>query len=239
MSSHKYKGIATRQCRICLSTFRKRKNLVMHMKRDHGEGFTCDICQKKYSDIYTIRAHMKKVHIKSNLNAFICPKCGRSFNCRSKMNHHEKTNCNQTAIFKCKICDKAYITHSGLRCHVLKHSDKLPHVCSICGKGFINNYQLKKHERRHNGEKPHACEVCGKRFSHKETLNTHASVHTGIKPYFCQGCGDRFSCISNLKAHRRSRQDTCALLPIITSIKKLREIEQSTPKVCLTFKSST
>lgn len=205
-------------CRICLQRFNTKRILEDHMKNVHGGNFTCDICQRKFCSIYTIRTHMRKFHEKNarSNSIHICSKCGRNFASRFVLVNHELSDCGQKPIFKCKLCDKAYNSHGGLKSHILTHTGRLPYTCSYCNKAFRNSHQLKIHVRSHTGQKPLVCEFCQKGFAHRETLLTHLSMHTGIKRFLCQSCGDRFSCISNLKAHRRSRPDTCAQLPIIT-----------------------
>lgn len=198
----------------------------------HQDILTCEHCQKVLSSRDVLRKHIQIYHEKVERvkTLHVCSKCGISVSSKYILMNHEKSDCGRAPRNKCDICGKSYSTLGYLRSHMRIHTGALPHVCAECGKAFRNGHQLIAHSRVHTGARPYVCEVCGKGFSHRETLLTHSSMHTGLKRFCCQGCGERFSCISNLKAHRRSRQDTCALLPMITKVSAWPILQNSQPK---------
>ena len=83
-----------------------------------------------------------------------------------------------------------------------RKSTDVMYRCKFCNKAFISLDQKQIHERTHTGEKPYICSVCGMGFAQKGNLNYHFRVHTGEKPYECDICGKGFTRRNKLRAHR-------------------------------------
>lgn len=106
---------------------------------------------------------------------------------------------NQDALFKCKNCDKSYLTPGALKMHIRTHT--LPCKCKICGKSFSRPWLLQGHYRTHTGEKPFKCEVCSRAFADRSNLRAHMQTHSFIKKYHCNTCERTFSRMSLLNRH--------------------------------------
>lgn len=160
---------------------------------------------------------------------FCRPKCdshsmnlisGASFTNRSYLDAHEKSDCGRSPTFKCEDCGKLFISKFALKNHRIVHSEDRQFACDICKKRFKNNYTLKTHSITHSNEKPYQCQHCDKRFADAAYLKTHMTLHEEIKRYVCYCCGTRFPTNSALHKHRKTRKDTCALVPIQPPLKK-------------------
>ena len=131
---------------------------------------------------------------------------------------------NESAIFRCNICNKEYNVHFYLKQHIKKvHEEKKScnfqqstihddqkhdeghkaHKCEPCGKSFSTAGYLKVHIHTvHEGHKDYKCESCGKSFTQTSSLKTHIrSVHEGRRDHTCDSCAKSFSEASHLKRH--------------------------------------
>jgi hypothetical protein len=102
-------------------------------------------------------------------------------------------------IFKCKNCDKCYMTSGALKMHIRTHT--LPCKCKVCGKSFSRPWLLQGHYRTHTGEKPFKCEICYRAFADRSNLRAHMQTHSFIKKYHCNYCERTFSRMSLLNRH--------------------------------------
>lgn len=135
------------------------------------------------------------------------------------LNAHEESDCGRSPIYKCDECGKTLSTKTSLQTHQITHSDERQYPCTVCEKRFKCKSNLKSHIRTHSGVKQFKCPYCDKHFLDVCGMKLHTIVHTGIKRYVCYGCGERFPSNSNLHKHRKTRQDTCALVPIQPPLK--------------------
>ena len=102
-------------------------------------------------------------------------------------------------VFRCKNCDKSYVTPGALKMHIRTHT--LPCKCKLCGKSFSRPWLLQGHYRTHTGEKPFKCEVCFRAFADRSNLRAHMQTHSYIKKYHCSNCERTFSRMSLLNRH--------------------------------------
>jgi len=102
-------------------------------------------------------------------------------------------------MFKCKSCEKSYLTTGALKMHIRTHT--LPCKCKVCGKSFSRPWLLQGHYRTHTGEKPFKCEICYRAFADRSNLRAHMQTHSFIKKYQCKSCDRTFSRMSLLNRH--------------------------------------
>ncbi len=108
------------------------------------------------------------------------------------------SKCNEQ-FFKCKSCEKSYLTTGALKMHIRTHT--LPCKCKVCGKSFSRPWLLQGHYRTHTGEKPFKCEICFRAFADRSNLRAHMQTHSFIKKYQCKNCDRTFSRMSLLNRH--------------------------------------
>jgi uncharacterized Zn-finger protein len=117
-------------------------------------------------------------------------------------------------LFKCKSCEKSYLTTGALKMHIRTHT--LPCKCKVCGKSFSRPWLLQGHYRTHTGEKPFKCEICYRAFADRSNLRAHMQTHSFIKKYQCKSCDRTFSRMSLLNRHYGN--SNCSLMQL--NIKK-------------------
>jgi hypothetical protein len=133
-----------------------------------------------------------------------------SKNMRSENKNYVTSNLNVTPAnlsnnelnYKCKSCEKSYLTPGALKMHIRTHT--LPCKCKICGKSFSRPWLLQGHYRTHTGEKPFKCEICFRAFADRSNLRAHMQTHSFIKKYHCNNCDRTFSRMSLLNRHHEN-----------------------------------
>ncbi|XP_055684311.1 gastrula zinc finger protein XlCGF58.1-like [Lutzomyia longipalpis] len=213
---HIIDGKIRTKCKYCGDFFDDYNTLMEHKETVHWDKFTCKICNKFLKGEGNLAHHLNIKHPElklSNRRKHLCGKCGKSFNNKTAHRDHEQSDCGRSPQHQCDICKKFLYSRGSLKTHKYTHSVVKPYQCSYCKKYFLTRQSMQEHETTHTGERPFKCPHCSKTFGHKKTLSTHLLVHTGDKPYMCSGCGQRFACLSNLRVHRKSRSNSCDLIP--------------------------
>ncbi|XP_038666192.1 zinc finger protein 236-like isoform X2 [Scyliorhinus canicula] len=206
------------RCDQCPTSFNMELNLLLHKATHNAVDPTCPVCNKRFSRVASLKAHIMLHEKEENL---ICTECGDEFTLQSQLSRHleeHRQELNGSRVHSCKICTKEYERASQLREHMKshyrvrsslstkqykRHVDRsgFSHRCEHCGKTFQKPSQLIRHIRIHTGERPFKCGDCGKAFNQKGALQIHMIKHTGEKPHFCLFCPASFSQRGNLRAH--------------------------------------
>ncbi|XP_053103138.1 zinc finger protein 236 isoform X2 [Hemicordylus capensis] len=205
------------RCDQCPMSFNVEFNLTLHKCTHNGEDPSCPVCNKKFSRVASLKAHIMLHEKEENL---ICSECGDEFTLQSQLalhmeEHRQELTGNKTHI--CKTCKKEVETSSQLKEHMKTHykirvsntrsynrnidRSGFTYSCPHCGKTFQKPSQLTRHVRIHTGERPFKCSECGKAFNQKGALQTHMIKHTGEKPHSCAFCPAAFSQKGNLQSH--------------------------------------
>ncbi|XP_060630945.2 zinc finger protein 236 isoform X2 [Anolis sagrei] len=205
------------RCDQCPMSFNVEFNLTLHKCTHNGEDPTCPVCNKKFSRVASLKAHIMLHEKEENL---ICSECGDEFTLHSQLVLHMEEHRQELSGSKthtCKTCKKEVETSSQLREHMKTHykirvsntrsynrnidRSGFTYSCPHCGKTFQKPSQLTRHVRIHTGERPFKCSECGKAFNQKGALQTHMIKHTGEKPHACAFCPAAFSQKGNLQSH--------------------------------------
>uniref|UniRef100_A0A8B9CNQ1 Zinc finger protein 236 n=1 Tax=Anser brachyrhynchus TaxID=132585 RepID=A0A8B9CNQ1_9AVES len=205
------------RCDQCPMSFNVEFNLTLHKCTHNGEDPTCPVCNKKFSRVASLKAHIMLHEKEENL---ICSECGDEFTLQSQLSIHMEEHRQElagTRIHSCKSCKKEFETSSQLKEHMKTHYKRrvsntrsynrnidrsgFTYSCPHCGKTFQKPSQLTRHVRIHTGERPFKCSECGKAFNQKGALQTHMIKHTGEKPHACAFCPAAFSQKGNLQSH--------------------------------------
>lgn len=163
------------KCRYCPVIFeferiRENHEIKLHNTRER----TCKICNEVFINRYKKRVHCIKVHkAKTKVTSVPCGACGKQYNCSWRLKKHIRQEHLMERNYKCDLCDKAFLLLSGLKKHMLVHSDAKKFECDDCDKKFKTKYALIVHMRTHTNEKPFKCDVCKQRFTQKIGLKSH------------------------------------------------------------------
>lgn len=166
------------RCSECSKKFDSKKKLMVHAL-DHQTPFFCDICKMSFQHRRGFKKHMRchGIQVKPGLIRYKCMQC--SVNCS---------------------------TLSGLRTHILTHTEHKPHLCDKCGLTFRRLQTLRMHEITvHNAKASHMCHQCGSSSTSRKSLLRHIQcVHAGIRRFICGLCGTRFLQNQDLRRHLKS-----------------------------------
>lgn len=141
------------ECRQCEKTFKEARHLTIHehshLPKEQKFTHQCQHCDKKYSSIFSLRHHIKHVHVKSP--AFQCQFCSKEFSRKANLDSHLSHVHTRDRNFECDICGLKVKTKGILRNHKLLHSNNPADLkeCQICSKQFKTQNQLINHIARH------------------------------------------------------------------------------------------
>ena len=75
---------------------------------------------------------------------------------------------------QCHLCQRKFVTKSGLRDHVnSKHRNLARYRCAICGKGYSCRSHYHDHLATHSGVKRNECPICQRVFTFKSNVKSH------------------------------------------------------------------
>ena len=199
-------------CKICNKEV-KEQSLRTHIKR-HTDNtvFTCEVCDKTYSDERTLVRHRKRFeHGDSYGNIFFeCDGCPKKFRQRRLLNVHKK-RVHLSKTIKCEFCDKYFALAYERNFHQKEHTQLLE--CSICDNVYKRKADLTKHIKNShlatnvNNATPtkYYCDLCPKSFFKERQFKNHKNMHKNRympKLYTCDFCMKRFQSELTLKEHQ-------------------------------------
>lgn len=111
--------------------------------------FTCNVCDKKFTEARILKRHLK-IHLDKKPHQ--CDQCDMSFAESSNLSKHKKK-------------------HTG----ELRNVKGKPHLCSVCGRAFKWASSLSKHMKYHTGHKLLTCSYCSKQYVEVK-LNLYVSL---------------------------------------------------------------
>lgn len=135
------------------SSFKKHKDLKICGQSTRASPanaqFTCDYCNKKYTQKVSLRVHIQYEH--GNYKGHICKWCHKSFYAQSRLKAHIVKH-TQEKNFPCNICGGRYITKESLLYHTRIHTGERPYKCDFCDSRFVSASRRSEHlKSRHSG----------------------------------------------------------------------------------------
>ena len=200
----------------------------VHLKINHVESlqeeirYNCSMCDKSFTQIGQLNAHIKAVHEKKNpkdllndqikkekkkIKSLKCLLCGKTFSNSSHLKVHTESVHEGIKVI-CPICGIATSSKDGLKKHhrtvhlgIKRKENNKKNMCPICAK--MLTCSLKVHiEMVHEGKKPFSCEICGISLTTKGALKIHTQmVHEKLKPNKCYLCESSFFHKGDLSKH--------------------------------------
>ncbi|CAL4224268.1 unnamed protein product [Meganyctiphanes norvegica] len=132
--------------------------------------------------------------------SYQCSHCDRKFTQNSGLKMHMVIHSDEKP-YQCSYCDKAFKLKGTLKSHVSTHTGEKRYQCNMCDKSFKQIGYLPEHMRTHTGERPYLCNHCGKAFKQNSLFKRHLKIHTGEKPYACNHCDKAFTQNGQLRKH--------------------------------------
>ncbi|PXF45050.1 hypothetical protein BWQ96_05191 [Gracilariopsis chorda] len=133
-------------CKMCLSTFRRRDNLMAHIRAQHKgqRPFECSVCGYRFIKKDHALKHLRAVHLKARPH--ICTHCNSRFGQRSDLNKHVRAVHLRIQPFACEHCGRRF-SHRGnqIRHQQVVHEKKKPFACAACDVSFGEKSNLVKH----------------------------------------------------------------------------------------------
>ena len=142
-----------------------------------------------------------------------CPRCHLEQGTHPKLMSHVRKYHDDIFNFRCKKCDRGFMTREGLRLHKLTHSDnKLPCEIESCQTKCSTTKSLKQHMRIFHpagGRKEWDCPFanCNKKFQTKSNWQQHKKAcqkNANRIELKCSICGKgKFYLLNKLQEHKR------------------------------------
>uniref|UniRef100_A0A182XZV0 Uncharacterized protein n=1 Tax=Anopheles stephensi TaxID=30069 RepID=A0A182XZV0_ANOST len=172
------------QCATCGLLFGTMTQLTRHeFKHLHGK-FTCDICDKIFSNPEYMKTHMKKFHTDARATRLqppqhVCNQCGKCVSSASYLRTHMKLHSKEEP-FSCNLCGARFKLISYLNWHMAMH--KGLHKCKQCNASFKSPSELQDHMNSHKESRQFCCNLCGRGFYTQKDLFKHMrKVHSQYK----------------------------------------------------------
>ncbi len=127
-----------------------------------------------------------------------CKYCNKEYISDSRLNKHI-VNIHKIKPYKCKHCDRKYKTNNSLKNH-LSRKHNISYKCPQCSKNFKTNAGL-NHHLPCNYNIGYGCPQCDKHFKTSNGLNRHILCKHSNKRYNCKHCTKKFKLDNDLKNH--------------------------------------
>ncbi|KAE9542638.1 hypothetical protein AGLY_002549 [Aphis glycines] len=184
-------------CSKCGKLFLSEERVEIHMKVHREKSFACQMCQKKFTQQKTLDIHLN-VHI----GLYPCDKCDFKAQTMYNLKIHESTH-SKVKEHCCQECKKEFSTVSSLRRHNrLVHQKLVWFRCDKCDYSTSQPSNMKYHKSSHDPQNC-VCDHCGARFKNQALFKVHLTTHEEAK-LICSHCGKLFKKKSHLKDHLNS-----------------------------------
>ena len=136
---------------------------------------------------------------------FRCDICFKTFKVQAELKDHCFTVHANEGVITCIVCKKKLTTALSIYTHSVMHSGAREHECSECGYAFKTATGLKEHLVTHSDDKPiRQCPHCERKFYSRSQYNAHVMRHTAdgnLITYKCPICDVKFQHKSSYNRH--------------------------------------
>ena len=181
------------QCPTCKKVYSKKTEakFINHLKTCGKGQYQCDICEKNYFSLMSLKKHLK-CHLIGAV--FRCLTCGKDFKTKFKLGLHSKIHKDkaerENERFQCEYCNKTFAWQSSLSRHLQSHfnTDQDAYTCK-CGEGFTKYSKFYLHKKDCSlgkmdiklteeiavsvGLSLHRCQLCNQGFKDRDKLDAH------------------------------------------------------------------
>ncbi|XP_058464450.1 zinc finger protein OZF-like isoform X2 [Malaya genurostris] len=162
-------------CVVETVVINKVTTLNIHM-RMHENPHKCPHCDRRYSKIRAIEAHINTYHLGENAPCpTTCDQCGKVCSSVTSLKHHQRLHTNG---FACEICGKLCHGKHKLRKHIeLTHEKVKKFECHLCHKMLSTLAAVQAHIKIMHSTKEVKCKHCDKSYSSELSLRYHLKKH--------------------------------------------------------------
>lgn len=136
--------------------------------------FTCDYCNKKYTQKMSLRVHIQYEH--GNYKPHVCEWCGKKFCSQSRLKAHTVKHTKERN-YPCTICGGKFVSKESLLYHTRTHTGEKPYKCPHCEYRFLSASRRSDHVKRHHLGGNLECDICHSKFRSKQYLFRHKKTH--------------------------------------------------------------
>nr|XP_023017751.1 PR domain zinc finger protein 15-like [Leptinotarsa decemlineata] len=216
-------------CDICLKSFKKLRQLLLHMAQHTGR-FSCHDCNKMFA-----RKENFQFHVCNSYYKIKCTLCDKLFFQKKYLTQHLK----QAHTFTCKWCHNSHESKEHLKNHACSKKPQSPDKkktfpCTKCSKQFTLMKNLRVHLRNHDLPKErYTCPTCGMVLNSRKCYLKHLKLHEG-NVHQCDQCQKVFTRKDTLKEHQKKthfrEEATCEICKKVVKSKKLLKHHMETHK---------
>ncbi|CAG4996255.1 unnamed protein product [Parnassius apollo] len=139
--------------------------------------FTCDYCNKKYTQKVSLRVHIQHEH--GNYKSHECKWCKKKFWAQSRLKAHIVKH-TQEKNFHCDICGGKFVTKESLLYHTRTHTGEKPYKCEHCESRFLSASRRAEHIKSQHLNATLECDICHCKFKTQHCLQKHKKTHSVI-----------------------------------------------------------
>ncbi|XP_032524300.2 zinc finger protein ZFP2-like [Danaus plexippus] len=139
--------------------------------------FTCDYCNKKYTQKVSLRVHIQYEH--GNYKSHECKWCKKKFWAQSRLKAHIVKH-TQEKKFQCNMCGGKFVTKESLLYHTRTHTGEKPYKCEFCDSRFLSTSRRVDHMKRHHADLIFQCQMCNMKYTTQVCLEKHMKTHKNV-----------------------------------------------------------
>ncbi|XP_060072403.1 zinc finger protein 569-like [Ylistrum balloti] len=136
-------------CQSCDKSLTQSVDLTQHQSvHDWVENHKCNHCEKVFSDINYLIAHIEADH--KGLSNIMCMYCNKQFDHVDAFTNHLKTHSSNN-LLECQIREKVFQDTNELQSHLRTHTEKQQSYTNFL-EGSLKSYQNEDSHEEHNSD---------------------------------------------------------------------------------------